>query len=136
MSLQQRTNGGFTLIEMLIAVVVIGILAAIAVPSYQSLMERSRRGDAVSSLMRAQLSQEKHRADDIDYGAIDEIWSGTDSISGHYSIAVASNSAAAFLVTAAPKPGGLQAGDSCGTFAINQDGPFHTGYASVDCWGR
>jgi prepilin-type N-terminal cleavage/methylation domain-containing protein len=42
---------GFTLIELMIAVVVIAILAAIAYPSYQDSVRKSRRADAKSALM-------------------------------------------------------------------------------------
>ena len=44
---------GFTLIELMITVAVIGILSAVALPSYQSYMERSRRADGRAALLRA-----------------------------------------------------------------------------------
>jgi type IV pilus assembly protein PilE len=44
---------GFTLIELMITVAVIGILSAIALPSYQSYVERSRRADGRAALLRA-----------------------------------------------------------------------------------
>ncbi|HET9108841.1 MAG TPA: prepilin-type N-terminal cleavage/methylation domain-containing protein, partial [Steroidobacteraceae bacterium] len=42
---------GFTLIELMIAVVVVAILMAIAVPSYESYVEKSRRTDAKTALL-------------------------------------------------------------------------------------
>lgn len=47
----KRLNSGFTLIELMIVVVVVGILAAIAVPSYARYVEKARRADAKSALL-------------------------------------------------------------------------------------
>ncbi len=44
-------DGGFTLVELMITVVIVAILASIAFPSYATFMKRSRRGDAESTLM-------------------------------------------------------------------------------------
>jgi type IV pilus assembly protein PilE len=48
-----RVGNGFTLIELMIVVAVVGILAAIAYPSYRDQIERSRRADAQAVLMQA-----------------------------------------------------------------------------------
>lgn len=50
---------GFTLIELMITVAVIAIIAAIAIPSYQSHVAKSRRTDAITQLLHAQLMQEQ-----------------------------------------------------------------------------
>lgn len=50
---RQGNERGFTLIELMIAVAVIGILAAIAYPSYQDSIRKSRRADAKATLLQA-----------------------------------------------------------------------------------
>lgn len=126
---------GFTLMEMMIVLVVLAVLVTIALPTYEGMRQRARRGDAITSLMRAQLKQEKHRADNIAYTAtLADIDFTTSSIEGFYTMSIVSNSATGFVISAAPA--GAQAGDSCGTYAVSEEGPFYAGYASRDCWGR
>lgn len=51
---RSNTEGGFTLIEVMIVVAIIGILAAIALPSYRESVAKSRRADAQRALMEAE----------------------------------------------------------------------------------
>lgn len=137
MKTSSRGSNGFTLVEILIVLVILAVLLGLAIPSYQSFISKSRRTDAMNTLLRLQVTQEQWRANDTDYGTLVELgWAGADSLEGYYSLAVTANTAAAYTVTAAPKSGGPQEGDTCGTFAVNQSGPLYTGYADANCWGR
>ncbi len=135
-----RHGTGFTLIELLVVVTLIGVLAAIAIPSYQEYGRKARRADAKRALMALQLQQEKWRASNIGYaqtlgppGSFLN-WTSTSS-DGYYRLAVTVGSASATEYNMTATPQGKQAGDRCGTFAINQNGNNTTGpYASADCW--
>lgn len=147
LSIQSR---GFTLLELVLVVAIIAILAFIAVPAYKDYGNRARRADAVNSLLAVQAEQERYRSTCVSYATVlngtractpatstfNLGRANTDSADGHYTLGIASATATSYRVTAAPKAGGVQVGDSCATFAITQDGPDHTGYASAQCWGR
>jgi len=57
-----RKSGGFTLIELMVTVAIVGILASIAYPSYTSQVRKSRRAEAVAETSRIQQAQERWRA--------------------------------------------------------------------------
>ncbi len=139
---RHRHDTGFTLIELLVVVTLIGVLAAIAIPSYQEYGRKARRADAKRTLIALQLQQEKWRASNIRYaltlgppGSFLN-WPTTSS-DGYYRLAVTAASATAYNMTAAPLAGTVQANDRCGTFAIDQNTPNGSVggiYASADCW--
>jgi type IV pilus assembly protein PilE len=62
-----KSRRGFTLIELLVVVVIIGILAAIAIPMYTNSMQRARRADAKTALEQLRAAQEMRRAEQGGY---------------------------------------------------------------------
>ena len=58
-----KSNKGITLIELLVVIVIIGILAAIAVPVYTNYMQRARRADAKTALEQLRAAEEMYRAE-------------------------------------------------------------------------
>ena len=83
---------GFTLIELMIVMVIIGIIMAIAVPSYQGYVLRSHRTDAHSSLLDIAARQERYVAQNVT-GYTDQIvddlnLANTNSSKGYYVLSV------------------------------------------------
>jgi type IV pilus assembly protein PilE len=128
-----RKLSGFTLIELMIAVVVIAILVAVAVPSYQSYVRQGHRSAAQSYLMDIAQRQQQYLMDARSYAAGLTALSMTPptSVSTYYTIqdpftvGTAPNS---FSVTATPI--GAQASDSCGTLQIDNAG----NKTPANCW--
>ena len=128
---------GFTLIELMIVVFIIGILASIAYPSYRDYVRQSRRADAIQALYSIQLAQEKHRLINTSYAdeaSLDDFSSNTES--GYYKISIDPSSVTATNFLAVAEALNDQANDDCGDFAIDRNGPSTAGYASDACWGR
>lgn len=118
---------GFTLMEMLIALTIVGILAGIAYPSYVDSVNKSRRADAHNALIKLQLAQEKLRGNCRFYAAAIDTTAGasntcaataantkvvgvTTSPDGNYTLAISNASTSSYTLTATAT--GAQAGDS------------------------
>jgi len=143
---QARNDGaGFTLIELMITVAVVGILASVAYPSYVSTIKKARREDAIATLLALQLNQEKWRANNPTYTTtltnLGYASGSTDSKDGYYTVAVSAATATTFTATATPKTGTAQASDTC-TFTVKESGPDLATDASVSsatkrtCWNK
>lgn len=131
-----KRSSGFTLIELMIVVAVIGILSAIAVPAYSEYVKKGKRSDAKAALLKAQIAQEKYRANHTQYGTIDDIGISDTSPDGNYTIAdVGTADETTYTISAEPLS--PFSDSECGTFAINQDGADYSGsYANATCWGK
>ncbi len=141
-----KKSHGFTLIELMITVAIIGILASIAMPAYQGYITKGKRSDAKAGLITLQHAQEKYRANCPQYadgtnattrtcvvGGSHNLISSATSPDGYYTISITAGTNTSYTLQAVPVVGGDQAGDTeCATFSINQDGAKTA--TNTTCW--
>jgi type IV pilus assembly protein PilE len=129
-----RRMSGFTLIELMVAAVVIGIVAAIAYPAYVSHISKSRRSDAKIALNALQLSEEKYRASNASYGTLANLGASSTSSGGYYTIAVSGLTATGYTLTATAATGSSQASDTgCTSMTLTYSNNTTT-TSPATCW--
>ncbi len=84
----RRAVAGFTLVELLIAVGVAGVLSSVAYPSFTDQVHRARRSDALVALVQVQAAQERWRAGHRDYADMAALGLPAVSPAGHYRMEV------------------------------------------------
>ncbi|SJM92318.1 type IV pilin protein [Crenothrix polyspora] len=138
---------GFTLIELMISVAIVGILASIAVPNYQNHIKKARREDAKAALLSFANAMERHYSETNSYcdAAIDTsteanicgdnnkkdtgapaIYSNKSPVDGndrYYDLSIKEADITRYTLWAKP----LNKEDECGTFILD-----HTGKRSLD----
>jgi type IV pilus assembly protein PilE len=120
----QGRAAGFTLIELMVCVAIIGILAAIAYPAYGKYLKKSNRAAAESHLMDLAQAEAQFMADSRSYaGSVADLGMTTPAaVSSRYTITIAPTVGppAGFKITASPVTGSSQDGD--GDLTIDEAG--------------
>ena len=124
---QKRARAGFTLIEMLVVVAMVGILSAIAFPIYRGYISRMHRADARNALIQAAQWMERAATASGRYPTTAQIPAVLKRLpDGRYTIAVTSPDPlqapafSSYRIVATRNPAGSQAQDECGDFALDQ----------------
>ena len=117
----RRAVAGFTLIELMIAVSVAGVLSSVAYPSFMDQVQRVRRTDAVVAVMQLQWAQERWRSNNVAYGSLAEIGMSGTSAAGYYTLQVSAVTPSGYDVLASAT--GAQARDaSCAMLKLSMQG--------------
>jgi len=132
----RRSNRGFTLIEIMIVIAIIGIVITIGYPSLTEYVKKGRRADVVSNLSeQAQILERFYSKNNV-YTGVTGLSTGND----FYTITPTITDQT-FLLTATRKTGTAMATDKCGDFTLTNTGVRNmnnatTGLTTKDCWGR
>ena len=135
-----KSHQGFTLIEVMIVVAIIGILSAIAMPSYTEYIRRGHRTEARAGLLQAAQWLERAATATGTYPKADAFPASLKTVPGdRYGITLASTDGATYTLTATPK--GAQVGDKCGNFTVTHTGlrgakGVTTGDIVTECWNK
>lgn len=150
----KQIQQGFTLIELMVTVAIVGILAAVVYPTYQNSVVSSHRADAKSALLELTNFMERHATEFgcyMDPGADNQCGTGDDTIpvlpfivapktgTVYYDLVLFPVDATSFTLSANPRAGSSQANDDCGSLTLTNTGvkdviPLVGGLTAADCW--
>lgn len=132
----RRSASGFSLVELMVTVAIIGILASIALPSYNEHVRKSRRAGGAACAAAIAQAMERYYTTALRYTGHPDIATlsarcDPDALR-FYTMGIDTVAAKTYRITAAPRAGTPQAGDSCATLSINQAGTKEP--ATTGCW--
>lgn len=122
-------KNGFTLMELLVALVIVGILVSIAYPGYRDYVTRARRSEAQAALLDAAIGLERYFSEHTTYAnatvgtgnAATDILNNRATAQGWYTITLAPTDTG-YALTAIPRNAQASADTQCQTFTLNNLG--------------
>lgn len=135
--MKPQTYSGFTLIEVMIVLAIVGILSAIAYPSYQSHIVSTRRSTATGCLSEVAQQMERRFTASLSYNSTTTlpIANCTTDLTGFYALSFSTGepNASTYKIQAIPQ--GAQTRDVCGTLTLDQKGVKGVGGSTLkNCW--
>lgn len=136
-----KAGNGFTLIELMIAIAIVGLLASIAYPSYQDSVRKTRRGDGKGPLLQMAAQQERWYFQNRQYNhTIATLYGTAASPEGHYTLSITDDpcedtSCYTLIATAT---GSQTKDESCAVMSLDSTGGRSSqdknGDPSTGCW--
>lgn len=139
--IMRKQTYGFTLIELMIVIVIVGILTVIALPAYQDYVRKSRRAEVIALMLDLQLTQEKFRANNISYASslaamgVTSAYVADNVDPSFYTVATTSATNNSYTITAVAvgnQARDTQYGTACTTLTINQSNT----KSPANCWRK
>lgn len=141
--MKNKISQGFTLIEVMIVVVIIGILAAVSYPNYTEYVKRGARADAMTILLDAANKQEQYFVDNRSYATdLSDIGVPSASENGYFTISLQEGGTTdTFTLVATAASGPVRGDTDCPALTIDELGirgvSGVTDQAQIDrCWER
>jgi len=128
---------GYTLIELMIVVAIVGILAGVAYPSYQEYGRRAKRAEGRGALLDAATRLERYYSDNNQFADLATANIATTSDKGNYNLSIAlGGNNQSYTLTATPVAAFVDT--RCGNLSLTSAGvQSKTGTETVEyCWGK
>ena len=142
-NLPARPSRGFTLMELMVVVAIVGILVGIAVPPYQDSVRKSRRGQAKADLTELAQAMERYYTNNNSYlnADLNILWgpllqsprTGAAQYTISFDGAVTANR---FVLQAVPSASTGQDKDKCGTMNLSNTGVKGPASLPAECWNK
>lgn len=119
-----QLSHGFSLIELMVAVAIVGIIAAVAYPSYTQYVTKGGRAAAQAYMLALASKQEQYLPDNRQYSAAPaDLLAPPGNVSSNYTVTITTGSAPpTYTITATPTADQAARDPKCKTLTLTQDG--------------